>query len=360
MRYRKPGLASSAHRAAGKAKTLLEGRRRWVIAGLAVAAFAAVGGGTAFAVLGGSPVHRPGTKPLVSSEFAKEPLADDQGDGEAENEGNLILQRDQFFSARRTAGKTPLDMSQAGALRARAAINSKALGHNKAAASLSTPTTFAGSWSLIGPTGLIQPTRDSGNLIRVSGRIGALAIRHDGTRILGAAGGGIWVWNGTSWVPKTDTMPSLHIGALAVAPSNDNVVYAGTGEGALSGDSYFGNGVLKSTDGGNTWSHVSGDYFYGVSISRIVVDPSNASHLYLATLRGRGGNHRTSPVQHSRFGVWESTDGGVTWSLLKQARRARTAPPTWSSTRRTETSTPRSGMTRSTRAPTAEAAGRRS
>ena len=93
---------------------------------------------------------------------------------------------------------------------------------------------------------------------------------------------------------KTDNQPSLAIGSLAVAPSNDSVVYAGTGEGALSGDSYFGNGVLKSTDGGNTWSHVSGDYFYGVSMSRIVVDPNNANHLYAAVLRGRGGSRRTS------------------------------------------------------------------
>ena len=52
------------------------------------------------------------------------------------------------------------------------------------------------------------------------------------------------------------------------------IVYAGTGEGALSGDSYFGDGVLKSIDGGQTWAHVSGDYFEGVSISRIAVDPT--------------------------------------------------------------------------------------
>ena len=311
MRHRKLGLPTL-----GSA-----GRRRWLIAALGVAAFAAIGGGTAFAVLGGAPFHRTGTKPLVSSEFGKEPLADEQGGDGAQSEGSLIVQRDAYFSDRRTAGKTPLDMSQAGALRAQAVVHGKALGHNKTAADspLSTPTTFAGAWSLIGPTGLNQPTRDSGHTIRVSGRVGALAIRQDGTRILGAAGGGIWVWNGSSWVPKTDNMPSMHIGALAVAPSNDNVVYAGTGEGALSGDSYFGNGVLKSTDGGNTWSHVSGDYFYGVSISRIVVDPNNADHLYAATLRGRGGNHRTSPVQHSRYGIWESTDGGATWNLLKQA-----------------------------------------
>src|SRR5690348_17674312 len=54
---------------------------------------------------------------------------------------------------------------------------------------------------------------------------------------------------------------SIAIGAIAVAPSNDMVVYAGTGEGALSGDSYFGHGILKSTDGGSTWTNVSGDYF---------------------------------------------------------------------------------------------------
>ena len=60
------------------------------------------------------------------------------------------------------------------------------------------------------------------------------------------------------------------------------MIYAGTGEGALSGDSYFGDGVLKSTDGGNTWTHVSGDYFRGVATSRIVVDPTNADHVYAA------------------------------------------------------------------------------
>src|SRR5437764_5235822 len=318
MRYRKLGLlglGSSAKAAKGRAKKFVESRPRWLVVGLAVAVFAAVGGGTAFAVLGGFPTKRPGSKPVVSSEFGKQPLADDRS-GEGGDEGSLILRRDQYFSDRRTAGSTPLDISQAGALRAQAALQGKKVGHRRSL-SPSTPTTFADAWSPIGPSGLRQPTRDSGTVIRVSGRVGALAIRQDGTRILGAAGGGIWVWNGTSWVPKTDNMPSLHIGALAVAPSDDNVVYAGTGEGALSGDSYFGNGILKSTDGGNTWSHVSGDYFYGVSISRIVVDPSNASHLYLATLRGRGGNHRTSPLQHSRFGVWESKDGAVTWNLIQ-------------------------------------------
>ena len=84
----------------------------------------------------------------------------------------------------------------------------------------------------------------------------------------------------------------------------------------------FGDGILKSTDGGTTWSHVSGDYFVGVSVSRIVVDPTNPSHLYAAILRGRGGARRVTPPVHSRFGIWESTDGGVTWTLLREVPEA--------------------------------------
>jgi uncharacterized repeat protein (TIGR01451 family) len=292
--------------------SVLGRRRRAFLIGLLLSALTALGAGTAFGIIGDAPTKRPGSHALTPSEFGPQPLAG------AENEGSgALIERDQYFMSKRTAGTTPLDVVQAGALRAKAAKDAKALGHQTSAA-VSAPATFNSAWSSVGPRGLNQPTRDSGSVIKVSGRIGAEVIRRDGTRILGAAQGGIWVWNGTAWVNKTDNLPSLAIGSLAVAPSNDSVVYAGTGEGSLSGDSYFGNGVLKSTNGGNTWSHVSGDYFYGVSMSRITVDPNNANHLYAAVLRGRGGSRRTSPTQHSRFGIWESTDGAATWSLLKQ------------------------------------------
>ena len=292
---------------------VLKGRRRWTVFAFICAAL--VVAGAAVAVGEDDVFFKNGSQALTPSEFARQPLA-------SENEsGSVLLERDAYFMSQRTAGNIPLDNQQAGALRAEAARAAARIRKTGAPAG---PTTFAGSWlNSLGPNPIVQGLRTPGGQRygAMAGRIAALAIRKDGTRILAAAQGGIWVWNPAinQWVAKTDDQATLAMGALAVAPSNDNIVYAGSGEGALSGDSYFGNGVLRSTDGGNTWSQVSQDYFRGVSISRLVVDPANADHLYVAVLRGRGGARRTSPTVHSRYGVWESKNGGVDWTLLKEA-----------------------------------------
>jgi uncharacterized repeat protein (TIGR01451 family) len=252
---------------------------------------------------GDTPVLIPGAKPLPQDEEAEADL----------------LRRDFFFDTRRTAGDTQLSTQQAGAERAKADAAARRLRFGLPA---SRPTVFNGAWSPIGPNPIVQVTRSTPIFTAVSGRIGALAIRPStGQIVLGAAQGGIWLYDAGSqtWSPRSDDAPSLSIGKIAVAPSDDRIIYAGTGEGALSGDSYFGNGVIKSTDGGQTWSHASGDYFQGVAISGLVVDPRNASHLYVSVLRGRGGSRRVTPTAHSRYGFWESKDGGVTWTLLKDA-----------------------------------------
>ncbi|HVD48179.1 MAG TPA: hypothetical protein VNG70_12935 [Candidatus Limnocylindria bacterium] len=266
---------------------------------------ASIGPIPTFAVGSGSgsdiPILRPGAEPLEQDD---------------EEEARLLL-LDQAFIASRTAGDNQLSVQEAGALRAAAANAAKQLKSAPPAG----PTTFNSPWEAIGPDPLSQSARSSGALKNVSGRIGALAIRKNGQFILGAAQGGIWLFNPATnrWTNQTDNLPSLSTGALVVAPSNDLIVYDGTGEGALSGDSYFGNGILKSTDGGVTWAHVSGDFFLGVSISRLAVDPANANHVYAAVLRGRGGARRVSPPIHSAYGLWESTDGGVSWTLIKAA-----------------------------------------
>jgi len=259
---------------------------------------------------GDDPILRPGAQPLPFDEVTEE----------------ILQQRDIAFISRRTAGDNALSNQEAGAMRAAAAHVASDLRKNGAAAA--GPATFTTAWAALGPNPIVQQTRGSGGFTAMSGRIGALAIRpSNGQYILGAAQGGIWLYTppvapatlGT-WTPKTDTLPSLAIGALAIAPSNDAIIYAGTGEGALSGDSYFGDGILKSTDGGTNWSQVSGDFFEAVSVSHLAVDPADPNHLYASVLRGRGGARRTTPAVHSRFGIWESTDGAVSWTLLKEAK----------------------------------------
>jgi uncharacterized repeat protein (TIGR01451 family) len=285
---------------------------RWLAAVGLAGAILVVGAGVALGTDGDdTPTLQPGAAPITKEDEGEE----------------LLLARDNAFITRRLAGDIPLDNQQAGALRAAAARTAARL--RKQGTPTAGPTTFPGvAWQGIGPNPIVQVLRSGGPFAAMSGRIGALAIRpSNGQIILGAATGGIWLWDSAAnvWLPKTGpagsaNIPSLAIGALAIAPTNDAIVYAGTGEGHLSGDSYFGNGVLKSTDGGNTWTHVSGDYFEGVAISRIVVDPTNASHLYAAVLRGRGGRERTSPTVHSKFGLWESKNGGADWTLLKEAQ----------------------------------------
>lgn len=106
------------------------------------------------------------------------------------------------------------------------------------------------------------------------------------------------------------------VGALAIAPRADNVVYMGPGEASLAGDSYSGNGVYRSADGGVSWTHVS-TLFTGQAVSAIAVDPTNPDHVYATTLRGRAGIRRTSVPTATPYGVYESTDGGKTWTLRK-------------------------------------------
>src|SRR5690242_4558849 len=197
-------------------------------------------GGTAVALTGDD-------TPTLSAGIPK-----DTGDEES---GDQLRELDFARTSAMLAGDTPLDIGQAATLRVRGQGQGKKLGLAKG----SDPSTFSGSWRTQGPNPVIQVQRSDGAFSAVSGRIAALAIEPNGRFILGAASGGIWTMddgptdgaNGT-WVPRTSDQDTQTIGAIAIAPSNPDVVYAGTGEGALSGDSVYGNGILKSTNGGTS------------------------------------------------------------------------------------------------------------
>src|SRR5206468_9545966 len=122
---------------------------------------------------------------------------------------------------------------------------------------------------LIGPQPTLTLAEQTGSGTGVgapysAGRVAALAVDPRDPKVvyMGAAGGGVWKTTdgGQHWTPLTDDQPSLATGAIALAPSNPDIVYVGTGEQNNSGDSYYGAGVLKSTDGGATWTQFEGPF----------------------------------------------------------------------------------------------------
>jgi hypothetical protein len=171
------------------------------------------------------------------------------------------------------------------------------------------PTPFGPQWRSCGPWTVTNGQTYGSTRINASGRVSALAVdpRNSAHVLAGGANGGVWESfnRGASWAPRTDYQRTLTVGALAFDPAVPTTVYCGTGEGDWW--SYLGVGVLRSTNGGTTWSTLCTTPFVGDGFYSLVVDPANRQRLYAGT----------------RGGLWVSTDGGVTWT------RRRTQP-TWS------------------------------
>ena len=172
----------------------------------------------------------------------------------------------------------------------------------------------APTWENIGPAPM-KNSQIGAQKVKVSGRVTALAVDPRNSKVvyLGTAMGGVWKTTnaGNSWTPLTDHLPSPAIGAIALAPSNPDIVYVGTGEPSPGLDNYYGVGIYKSTDGGKTWTHLGKDVFTGLGISAIAVHPHNPNLVYVATTR-TGVIGPSLPVR----GIFVSRDGGKTWTGL--------------------------------------------
>ena len=186
------------------------------------------------------------------------------------------------------------------------------------------------TWASIGPT-----PSTGGFFSPVTGRIMTIAVDPSDTTgntvLIGGAMGGIWRSTdaGASWTAVGDQNASLAMGSIAFAPSNPSIVYAGTGEQALAFDTYYGAGVLKSSDHGQTWTQTCtiasstcpfiGPYtdgsefgpgfgflnFGGAHISYVAVNPSNPNMILVGAQFIEEG---------PREGVYCSENGGSTWS----------------------------------------------
>ncbi|HZD33352.1 MAG TPA: hypothetical protein VE779_17035, partial [Candidatus Angelobacter sp.] len=152
---------------------------------------------------------------------------------------------------------------------------------------------------------LIGPFR-GGRVVAASGVVG-----QDNVYYFGAVAGGVWKTadGGLSWKPIFDKMKdaSPSIGALAVAESDPNVIYVGTGEACIRGNIVGGNGVYKSIDAGATWK------FVGLAdthaIGRLIVNPKNPDIAFVAALGHPFG-------ENAERGIFRTRDGGKTWEKV--------------------------------------------
>lgn len=160
-------------------------------------------------------------------------------------------------------------------------------------------------WRSLGPWTVPNGQTYGSTRVNVSGRVSAIAV--DPTNpahvLCGAANGGVWESfdRGGSWAPRTDYAATLTVGAIVFDPRNPRNVYCGTGEGNWW--SWLGAGILRSTNGGSTWTTLCTAPFVGQGFYDLIIDPANSLHLLAAT----------------NGGLYVSTNGGVAWTLRRSA-----------------------------------------
>lgn len=144
---------------------------------------------------------------------------------------------------------------------------------------------------------------------RQGGRVVAFGVSETDPYVffVAAGPGGLWktINNGTTFEPLFENESVASIGDVAVAPSDQNVVWVGTGEANLRNSTYYGNGVYKSLDGGATWAHQGLEESHHVG--RVVIHPSDPNTVYVAA---QGHLYSENPER----GIFKTTDGGETWT----------------------------------------------
>lgn len=177
------------------------------------------------------------------------------------------------------------------------------------AASVSTPSSPSASRlvgiSSVGTSGALSSAWEALGPGNIGGRTRSLLIHPVNTDTMwaGSVAGGIWKTTngGATWVPKADLLINMAVNTMVMDPRNPDILFAGTGEGFFNVDAVRGAGILKSTDGGESWTQLPGtatpDFYY---VQKMVVSKANGSRMYAAT----------------RAGVFKTIDAGATWTKV--------------------------------------------
>ena len=184
------------------------------------------------------------------------------------------------------------------------------------------------TWQTITPEPIpIESSYDRFNTVN-SGRVDGVSIdpTDNNTIFIATAGGGVWktIDGGNTWTPQTDNVPVVEfMGAIAEADSGGNeIVYAGTGDANICATCYYGEGILVSTNGGDSWTlQNNGGKFTGLTTSKIVIDPFDLSgKTAYAAMADYGNAGNGSPIANlsalANTGIWKTTDNGATWTNM--------------------------------------------
>ena len=270
---------------------------------------------------------------LSSSIFAQGARVNPSGT-EKDSDRDQPAAREKWFMQGRVApkGKTPAEMrwhayQQKIRMRAARIVESRQAGTTAAAA-------VSSGWTALGPAPLVSDPGTGQDYGFVSGRATSVLIdpadSSGNTVYLGGAYGGLWrTTNGANanasavtWSPMIDTQPTLAVGAIAVQPGNatsglSNVVLVGTGEANSSADSYYGLGILRSADHGQTWTLITQDSggkpFQGIAFSKIAFSTANTSLVVAAVASSPQGIFDGARTIDNR-GVYVSSNAGQTWT----------------------------------------------
>jgi hypothetical protein len=273
------------------------------------------------------------------------------GDADADHEE----QRSEWFlHGRVVPGKSSAELRHR-AYQAKMQARTARLARAQALRKDSQPPQSSGGWTPLGPVPLASDATGDGfqNYNQVSGRATAVAIdpadATGNTVFIGGAQGGVWkstnaatsTANNVMWTAVTDSQATLSIGSIAVQPGNSNpaasVVVVGTGEADNSGDSYFGLGILRSADGGNTWTLIPTANstfgtlsFSGLGATRMAFSTaSGQTNTIVAAMAATSEGVTDGALTSNTYrGLYTSTDAGQTWSydaLFSSASEATSA-----------------------------------